>query len=564
MGDVTEYIVDGTSGLSPGDVDGSCIIAGVCSAGTVGKGYLLGASSDLEGDLGVGPLVDRLRDLFATGGQEPVVVAVPVEGSSGGYISNLEHVGDGPDATVSGSPAANADVVAKIATGGALGTAAYQLSTDGGQTYADAVVTESSGQISIGSTGSTLVLEDGTHVEGDTYAFVVRTPIGPVEHTGTGPDITVSGTVKAAAGIVLTITASGGLNEATYTLSTDGGDDTGSERTVPSDGSITVDSTGVTITIAANAELVVGDVYECRLLPPVPSISGVIEAIEQPLELYDVEFIYVVGPTDSVDWAVMGAKADTQFNAHRPVFFLGEYRLPYADEDLNDWVAEAVSESSDFAHRFVSVCAAFAEVSDTTGQTVLRNMGGLLAGRILATPVQRAIGRVRDSGISQADLPEDWTSTMQSTLEDARYVTGKYYAGLASAYWGDGKTMADVTSDYQYLEIVRTVFKAIRKARIAALKSMYDEAGDLAMEGGDTGLQYLKANIETALNTLVAAIPKELAAHQVTIPSGQDIVNNGVAVEMVLIGIPIIRSIALYASYVYAGSTFDPRLESDD
>jgi hypothetical protein len=47
----------------------------------------------------------------------------------------------------------------------------------------------------------------------------------------------------------------------------------------------------------------------------------------------------------------------------------------------------------------------------------------------------------------------------------------------------------------------------------------------------------------------------------VTIPEGQDIINNGVAVEMELIGLPIIRSIKLYASYIYAGSSFDPRLQ---
>jgi len=47
----------------------------------------------------------------------------------------------------------------------------------------------------------------------------------------------------------------------------------------------------------------------------------------------------------------------------------------------------------------------------------------------------------------------------------------------------------------------------------------------------------------------------------VSIPSGQDIVNNGVAVEITLIGIPIIRQIKLFASYVYAGGNFDPRLK---
>jgi hypothetical protein len=72
---------------------------------------------------------------------------------------------------------------------------------------------------------------------------------------------------------------------------------------------------------------------------------------------------------------------------------------------------------------------------------------------------------------------------------------------------------------------------------------------------------YLKANIDGALNTMTAAVPKELAEGTANIPAGQDIVNNGVAVEMDLIGIPIIRKIKLFARYIYAGSTFDPRLE---
>jgi hypothetical protein len=561
MGDVLEFLVDGTSGLSPGGVEGSCVVAGVCSLGTVGKGYLVGKSSDLEGLLGHGPLVDRLRDLFATGGQNPVAIAVPVTGSPGGYIAPVVHEGTGPEGEASGSPVANADVVVEITTGGALGMAEAKVSEDGGTTFGVSAVVAVNGQISIGTTGATLTLEEGTHVVGDTYTFAVRTAIGPVEKTGSGgPDVTIAGTVKSAADLILKIVSAGALNEATYQLSLDG-DSFGPVKTVPLDGEIVAGDTGVTITVGDSTDLVAGVIYECRLLPPVPSITDVMDSLEQPLSLYDVEFVYVAGPSDSVDWAAMGAKADTLWNAHRPTFFIAETRLPYAGEDLNDWTAAMVAEKQGYAHRFVSVCAAFGEVSDSTGSRVLRNWGGLMAGKILGIPVMRATGRVRDSGISQGSLPSDFTESMQQVLEKDGYATAKYYAGLNSPYWGDAKTLADVTSDYQYIEVLRTVFKAVRKARIAALKSMYDEAGDPLAEGGASGLNYLKANIEMALNTMKAAVPSELADFVVTIPDGQDIVNNGVAVEMQLIGIPIIRQIKLFASYIYAGSGFDPRLQ---
>lgn len=469
MKDVFEFLVDGTSGLAPGGVEGACIVVGVCSVGEVGKAYLLGTSSDLTALLGVGPLVDRLRDLFAAAGQGPAVIAVPAQGQGGSVTA--------------------------------------------------------------------------------------------VVKTGSGPEIVTAGTPKADADVVMQILSAGGRNVGTYRLSLDGEDNWGPERTIPVDGVIAVGSTGVNITFPEVSAAVAGDLYTFAISAPTPTVTAVLEALEQPLALYDVEFVYVVGPSDSTDWAALGAKADELWNAHRPTFFVAESRLPNAAEDLDTWTAAMMSEGSGYAHRFVAVCSAFGEIADSTGKRLTRNAAGLLAGRLLAIPVMRAPGRVRDGAVSQLTLPDRYTETHQSQLEAAGFVTARRYAGLSGTYWGDERTLADVTSDYQYLTVLRTVFKAVRKCRIAALKSMYDEAGDPVLEGGAIGLEYLKTNLETALNTMVSAIPKELAGHVVDIPSGQDIINNGVAVEMTLIGLPIIRTIKLFASYVYAGGSFDPRLQ---
>ena len=237
MNDVIEYLIDGSSGLAPGSVSGTALVAGVCSAGTVGKGYLLGKSSDLNALLGVGPLVDRLRDLFATGGQEPIVIAVPVPGLPGGYIGAVKHTSagaePGPEASASGIGAGNADAVLEIVTSGQLGTATYKLSLDGGATWENATATPANGQVTLGASGAILTLAEGAHVSGDRYAVIVRGPIGPVQQVGSGPAIDVTGTVLAAAEVVLRITAAGGRNVGTYQLSTDGGDSFGMVRTLP-------------------------------------------------------------------------------------------------------------------------------------------------------------------------------------------------------------------------------------------------------------------------------------------------------------------------------------------
>ncbi|WP_027178598.1 DUF2586 domain-containing protein [Maridesulfovibrio bastinii] len=559
--DVFEYIVDGTSGLVPGDVSGKALIAGVCSKGTAGKIYYLGKSSDLNGLLGAGPLVDRLNDIFTVCGQSATVLAVPVPGSPAGYIGAVEHIGEGPEIEIHGLAAINADVVISVTDGGAPGVAKVKISNDGGENFDAATVVPENGQITINDTGVTIVLEFGDLIKDDSYSFVVRSAIGPVEQIGHGPQITAAGTVTMAAQILMQVVKSGGRNKGQYKISTDGGDNYGPYRTIPIDGLISVGDTGVSISFP-EGEYTFGTEYCFDLMAPVPTITSVIESLALPLESIDPEFVHICGPSDSIDWTALGSLADDLFNKHRPTIFTCESRLPNAAEDLNDFTTAMKIERRSVSARFVAVCTAFGETTNRTGESVLRNAGGLLAGRILSIPVQRDIGRVRDQGITPLKLPEGYAESMQSELETAGFITATTYAGLSGVYWGDARTLADATSDYQYLEVLRVTFKAIRLLRIQALKSLKDEAGDPILGLDASGLSYLKANLENALDTMTKAKPKEMAAYVVNIPDGQDIVNNGVAVEVTLIGIPIIKSIKLYASYVYAGSSFDPRLSA--
>ena len=566
MGDVITYLEDGTSGIVTGGVDGSALVVGVCSKGTVGKGYLIGKRSNLEDMLGVGPLTEHVRDMLATAGQEPNIVAVPVQGQQAGYITDPVITGSEVVPTVSGVPAQNADIVVRVATPGAVGTATVEISTDGGKTFGEAQASAEQLVLKLEDeepTGATLVFPADATLEADaTFAVTVRCAVGPVTRIGeeSSPLITVAteSGVLAGAELVVQIVKGGALNEGTYQLSTDGGDNFDRERTIPVDGKVVLADFGVTVTFPTGT-YTAGTTYSCRLLAPAPSIVDVMSALEGPLAIYDVEYVLVAGETDSVDWAAAQTKADELWNLQRPTYFKMETRLPRDGEDLNDFAAYLLAESQGFAGRFVTVCCQYGEVTDTTGATRLRNAGGLQAGRVMSIPVQRATGRVRDGNVSQLSLPENWES-VQSTLEEDGYLTAKKYAGLEGVYWGDSRTMADDTSDYRYEEVLRTVFKAVRLLRNAALKSMYDEAGDPLKPNSTNGLAYLKANLENALDTMVKANPQELASYVVDIASGQDIVNNGVAVDVTLIGIPIIREIKLYASYVYAGSTFDPRM----
>lgn len=561
MGNVLEFLVDGTSGLAPGGVDGSGMVAGVCSKGEVGKAYLIGKRSNLSALLGSGPLVERARDILATGGQEPVLIAVPVRGQSGGYISKAHVTDSRLEVQIIGVPQTNADVVITVTTPGAPGTAVLSLSLDKGTTKTPL---PSAASMSLGSTGVTLVVPESTVFMQDTVIrLTVRTDVGTVTRHGpdSSPMLTVealSGGVLAGADLLIRIVRTGGCNEGTYQLSIDGGDTFQKTRTIPIEGSVVLDDYGVAITFPQGT-YEGGTSYACALLAPAPGIADVMEALEKPLANYDVEFVHIAGPSDSVDWAAVAALADELWNRHQPTYFKMEARLSHDGEDVSDYAAALLEERSNFAGRFVQVCAQFGEVSDASGIRKTRNWCGLQAGRTMSVPVQRATGRVKDGPISQGTLPDGWEA-VQPVLEDAGYLTAKKYAGLQGVYWGDSRTMAEDTSDYRYEEVLRVAFKAVRKLRIAALKSLYDEAGDPYTAKTSGGLAYLKAQLANALDTMTKASPQELAAYVIDIPPGQDIINNGVSVETTLIGIGIMREIRLYASYVYAGGRFDPRM----
>ncbi len=562
MGDVTSFLVDGMSGLAPGDVDGQCIVAGCCSRGLPGKAYCLGKRMDVEAVLGVGPLVDALRDLFAAAGQDPVVIAVPVEGQPGGYVTDVVYYGSGPAAKSSGLAAFAADVLLEVVVGGENGVAEVKISTDGGQTFAHAVTVPEHGEVVIECTGariSFMATPENPLLPGDQYSFKVVTPLSQRRQSGGGPAIAAQGEPKAGGQLRLAIIKSGELNAATYQLSIDGGDNYAPARTMPIDAAIDVPQLGIGL-ILAPGEYQAGTIYSWEVLPPVATTVAMMEAVAKALESHDVEFVHIVGPSDSVDWAAASALAEELWNRHRPTYFKFEARLPHAGEDLNDWATWLINERKDFASKYVQVVAAFGETADSGGLSRVRSWGGLNAGRVVSIGVQHAAGNVEDGPVSQALLPDGWNESLQKTLENEGYITAKRYAGMHGVYWGDSRTMAEITSDFRYEEVVRVAFKAIRLARVAALKMLYSEAGDTILKNSAAGLERLRANMASALGRMTAAVPPEMADFAIDIPPDQDIVNNGLAVELTFIGIAIFREIKLYGRYVYAGGQFDPRL----
>ncbi|EMF79937.1 PF10758 domain protein [Leptospira weilii serovar Topaz str. LT2116] len=144
---------------------------------------------------GKGELVDALKQHFEEFDEELGEVPVPVlcirpsndqAGSVDPMIPGPTNTGLADPPTISGTPVGNREVVLKITKAGALGTAEYRKSEDGGESFGPLLVTPVSGVVAL-SVGVTATFHNDTpladtfHV-GDTFTFNIKGP-GPSEQS---------------------------------------------------------------------------------------------------------------------------------------------------------------------------------------------------------------------------------------------------------------------------------------------------------------------------------------------------------------------------------------------
>jgi hypothetical protein len=133
-------------------------------------------------DLGYGPLTESTTHSLAVAGG--TVLAVPLNPSTAGTNTSVSHVGTGGGTVaVSGTPNDSYNFVVNIVLGGALGTAQFKYSLDGGASYSATFIVPSGGTYAVPKTGLTLTFAS-TFVAADLYTFGSTAPsyvIGDVQ-----------------------------------------------------------------------------------------------------------------------------------------------------------------------------------------------------------------------------------------------------------------------------------------------------------------------------------------------------------------------------------------------
>ncbi|MDR7430758.1 MAG: DUF2586 family protein, partial [Armatimonadota bacterium] len=125
-------IQDGGLGIVAPSGEGQRVVVGVSSQGPVNRVLAFSDLAAVPGVLGTGPLARAVADQLAYGGGQ--VYAVRAQADIAGSVAADSGNPSSPAVTITGSPLDAYEIVVRIVRGGALGTATFTYSLDGGDT----------------------------------------------------------------------------------------------------------------------------------------------------------------------------------------------------------------------------------------------------------------------------------------------------------------------------------------------------------------------------------------------------------------------------------------------
>lgn len=366
-----------------------------------------------------------------------------------------------------------------------------------------------------------------------------------VAKTGTGQaTYAVNGDPNNTYDIVIQIVQGGALNQATYIYSLNGGETYTKEKSVPSDGNVVLEGTGLSVKFTAAAtpadSFKAGDSFVFQTTAPKMSNQEVMDAVEVAKKsTYEFEFIHIAGGSDVTLWAALASEAENMFNnLFTPIYFVCEARDINQGEDIDTYVSSLVTDRKLISSYRLQVVATRAKISTLDGKVRESNGAAIVAGTYAKSKVSQSIGEVVSFPLNNVlqILPDGIEDYIQ-VLDEANFVTFRQYVGLNGFYVTNARMFAASNSDYQYAETVRTVNKACREVRKQAL--MYEHAA-----GDPEAIENFKGFLQIPLDRMAAPTVKEIYSGEIVIPEGQDILGTSSLKAVINIApIPILRNI---------------------
>ncbi|WP_435924815.1 DUF2586 domain-containing protein [Paenibacillus sp. DYY-L-2] len=378
-------------------------------------------------------------------------------------------------------------------------------------------------------------------------AASVAGTVGAVTKTGTGGRVlNVTGTPNNRHDVIVKIVKSGAANAAQYQLSLDGST-FGPVRTIPSNGTIALPDTGLTLNFTSPTppttdNFVEGDEYRFETTAPQMSNADFLAAMNVVKNnSLNYEYIHVVGESDSSLWAMCASDAVALEENHKPIHFICEAQRPDEGETVDQWVQALITARQSFVSDRVSVVAPIVQVAALDGSVRWTNLAGVYAGILARARVSESPGKVMSFPLTNVTaLMEGMDNSHIKALDDAGYITARTFEGLSGFYITNGRMMANAGSDFEFVEVRRTVDKAARLVRQASVRFVQSEADE-------DGLDNLIANLAAPLSgQMMSAGAPEISDFTLSIPEGQDIFSTrSLDIDLAVVPIPIMKWITV-------------------
>ena len=198
----------------------------------------------------------------------------------------------------------------------------------------------------------------------------------------------------------------------------------------------------------------------------------------------------------------------------------------------------------------------YKDVKNATAKSSVTAIGEWL-GIVSAAAVHESIAWVEKfpTGIAlpafgDGTLLRDLDTAVIESLDAARYIFFVEYSGLAGAYFNDSHTMDDATSDYAYIESVRTMDKACRNVRTYVLPKL---GRPMEVDASTGKLEaYVVEDLQLTAGKALEDMEKagELSGYVVEIDPDQNILSTS-CVEMVIkqVGVGVMRKLNIKIGY---------------
>jgi len=469
---VVVTVTDGALGLQALASPGASAKIGVSAGGVVNTVYSFNDIVTATATLVSGPLLEAVAHQLAIAGGP--VLCVPVTASNPGYTAfgRFFITGSGTGTiAVSALGVAVTDLFqVKIILGGAVATATFQFSMDGGVTFSTTITTAASVVLTGAGAGITLTFV-GTYVTNDVYASTFAfagSGTGIVGRTGT-PSDTFSALIKVTLGGVL------GASQFQYSL--DGGDTY--SQVLATTATYAIPNSGLTLTFSASGSFTGGDVYSATAIGPSFALGDLATASTNLIsDVRPWNWLHIVGTATGV-----GATAVTNFSALEAgvnttiTGAITNGRFTFALLEMPDVTDAQAFVDTTTSTRLMTALGYTELVSQVTGRISKRSQAWSVSARMAKTTVARDPGAVIDGSLpgitASVDQPLGlWRDENASPGGDAAgFVTLRKYAGGPNGYYvTTGRMRAAAGSDYVYVSNRRVMDLACAIARPALTK----------------------------------------------------------------------------------------------